>query len=287
MSSHDPDLSPLLPDDATLKLRRSALIEAIGPPGPRPTPPRRRRGPRLALGGVAALVVLATILIISAGGDQGSTAFAVEPQDGGGVTIKLYSAEDASGLEAALGDVGIRSHITWLPAGMACREPRFTPSTAPTAMGGEIGGFTVSGPGPAMTIGIMTPGQYRRLWRDHQSGKISAEEFHHSTGNVNLDPAGLRPDQSVVISGAPSPSPDREVIINGPTGPYKVDPEGGYEASFAIAEGPVEACSPVEVPDGGMLEATNRVIAEEAAQQGLKVTQSGATFKRPRTLNGR
>ena len=74
----------------------------------RPATAWRRRGPRLALGSGIALAAVAVALIVSAGGDNTSKAFAVEPQDGGGVTIKIYSLEDASGLEAALEDAGIR-----------------------------------------------------------------------------------------------------------------------------------------------------------------------------------
>jgi hypothetical protein len=274
-----PDLSPLLPDDATLKARRAELVDAVGSgaSGPQPTPSWRRRGPRLALGGGLALAAVAAALIVSAGSDKGSTAFAVEPQEGGGVTIKVYSPEDAAGLEAALAEAGIRSQVTWLSAGMTCSEPHFTPSTAKTAMGGNIGGMNMAGPGPAMTIGVMTSGQYRAISEEYRHGEVSADEFHNSTGNITLDPAELGPDQSVVISGAPGPSPDRSVIVNGPTGPYKVDPRGGYEASLGIAEGPVEPCEAVKAPAGGMLEEMNRVIEEEAAQHGAEAAASGAS----------
>jgi hypothetical protein len=240
-------------------------------------PARRWRAPRLALGSGVALAAVATALAVNAGSDDNSKAFAVEPQDGGGVTIKVNSPEDAPGLEAALEEAGIRSQVTWLPAGMTCREPRFKPSTVKTAMGGSIGGMTLAGPGPAMTIGVMTAEQYRKISGEYQRGEISADEFHHSTGNVTLDPTKLGPDQSVVISGAPGPSPDESVIVNGPTGPYTVDPEGGYEAHMAIAEGPVEPCESVKAPRGGSLEEMNRVIAEEAAERGAgaEATASG------------
>ena len=93
MTKPKPDLSPLLPDDTTLKARRSALVDAVSPggPGPQPATAWRRRGPRLALGGGVALAAVAAVLAINAGGDNTSKAFAVEPQEGGGVTIKIYS----------------------------------------------------------------------------------------------------------------------------------------------------------------------------------------------------
>jgi hypothetical protein len=233
-------------------------------------PAWRRRTPRLAFAGGAAVAALATVIAINAGSGSGSQAFAVETQDGGATTIQVNSPEDAPGLEAALEDAGIPAQVNWLPAGMTCREPRFESSTVKAVMGGTIGGATMAGPGAAMTIGVMTAEQYRRLSGEYRRGEISADEFHESTGNVTLDPTAFGPDQSVVISGAPGPSPDLDVVVNGPTAPYTVDPEGGYEASFAIAEGPVGACEPVKAPRGGSLEEMNRVIEEEAAERGIK-----------------
>ena len=236
MSTNKPDLSPLLPDDPTLKARRAALVDAVGSgvSSPPPMPSWRRRGPRLALGGGVALAAVAAALIVSAGGNNTPKAFAVEPQDGGGVIIKVYSAEDSTGLEGALGEAGIRSQVTWLPAGMTCREPHFTPSKAKTSLGGTIGGgsgIRVGGPGEAMKIGSMSAQQWSELVREHSRGEISDAEFQDSTATFSLDPTTFRPDQTVVVSGSPAP--------------YGGDPEGGYEAQLAIAEGPVEPCEAV------------------------------------------
>jgi hypothetical protein len=240
-------------------------------------PAWRRRAPRLAFAGGTAVAALATAIAINAGSGDGSKAFAVETQDGGGMTIRVNSPEDAPGLEAALEEAGIPSQINWLAAGMTCREPRFEPSTVETAMGGRIGGMTLAGPGAAMTIGVLTEDQYREISEQYRRGEISADEFHDSTGNVTLDPTAFGPDQSVVISGAPGPSPDLDVVINGPTAPYSVDPEGGYEASFAVAEGPVGQCEPVKAPPGGSLEEMNRAIEEEAAERGIKPINPAAS----------
>jgi hypothetical protein len=233
-----PDLSPLLPDEATLKARRATLVDAVSPGGPgrRPAAAGHRRGPRLALGAAVALGAVAVALIVSAGGGDSSKAFAIEPQQGGGVTIKVYSLEDASGLEGALADAGIPSQVSWLSAGTTCREPHYTPSEVKTPLGGTIGGFNGGGP-EAWTIGVMTTGQYRAERQQYARGEISAEEFFSSTGNVTLDPAEFRPNQSVVLSGSPAP--------------YDGDPEGGTIAKFGIAEGPVEPCEPVPALPSG------------------------------------
>jgi len=217
----------------------------------------RRRAPRLALGGAAVFTAAVAVLVIGSGGDNAPKAFAVEPQDGGGVTIRIYSAEDAAGLEGALADAGIPSQVTWLPAGKACREPHFTQSTAKTSMGGAIGGINMAGPGKAMTIGVMSPEQYRERAQEraqeYNGGEISESEAHDSIPNISLDPASFRPDQTVVISGS--------------RGAYEGDPEGGFEATLSIAEGQVEPCDPVKAPAGGPLEEVNRILEAESNQR--------------------
>jgi hypothetical protein len=224
------------------------------------TPIWRRRAPQLAGGAAAVFAAAAAVLVVNSGGGNTSRAFAVEQQDGGGVTIKVNSPEDSSGLEAVLAEAGIRSQVTWLPAGMACREPHFSSSRVKTALGGTIGGLVMGGPAPAMTISVMGSEQYRELRQAFAQGEISDDEFHGSTGNITLDPASFEPDQTVVISGS--------------RGPYAGDPEGGYEAQLAIAKGPVEPCDPVKIPGGGTLSAVNAVIESEADRAGADSTPS-------------
>jgi hypothetical protein len=237
------DLSPLLPDDATLRARRAALIDAVGPggPGSQPVTPRRRRGPRLVLGAAAALAAVAVALIVSAGGDGSSKAFAVEPQEGGGVTIKIYSLEDASGLEQALEEAGIKSQVTWLPAGKVCREPHYTPSTVHLPGGGSFGGMSMGGPGGPITIGVGSTRRSRQSVREsfqeYRRGEISQDEMRNLVPNVSLDPKAFGPGQSVVLSGAPVP--------------YGGDPKGGSITKLGVAEGPVEDCEQVPALPSG------------------------------------
>ncbi|HEX6782484.1 MAG TPA: hypothetical protein VF125_10705 [Solirubrobacterales bacterium] len=239
MNKPEPDLSPLLPDDAILKARRAALVDALSPGGQGPRPGRgwRRRGPRLALGAAAAVAAVAAALIVSAGGDNPPAAFAVEPQEGGGVRIEVYSLEDADGLEQALEDAGIRAQVTWLPPGEVCSEPHFTPSRVKLPGGGSLGSISGGGPG-AWTISVGSTQESRERFGEHTRGEISDQEYLDSTANFNLDPAAFRPDQSVVLWGSPRP-------FNG-------DPEGGHETHFAVAQGPVEPCNPVAAPAGSI-----------------------------------
>jgi hypothetical protein len=196
------------------------------------TPSWRRRAPRLALGAGVALAAIAIALIVSAGGDNASKAFAVEPQRGGGVRIKVYSLEDASGLEQALQDAGIKAQVTWLPAGKVCREPHYKPAVLHLPGGGSFGGGTMSGPG-GITIGIRSTKASRHSFRERTRGEISADEM----ANITLDPEAFHSDQSIVLSGTPVP--------------YNGDPEGGSITKMAVAEGPVEPCKLVPALPSG------------------------------------
>jgi len=212
----------------------AAAAEAAGAPAE--TSSWRRRAPRLAIGAGVALAAVAAALIVSAGGDNPSKAFAVEPQEGGGVRIKIYRLEDASGLEQALEDAGIQAQVTWLPAGTVCREPHYKPSILHPRGGGSFGGMTMGGPG-GITIGIGSAQQWRARLGEYRRGEISVEQYRNSTPNLSLDPKAFKPDQSVVISGTPAP--------------YNGDPEGGHITKMGIAEGPVEPCTPVPAPPSG------------------------------------
>ena len=196
------------------------------------TPSWRRRAPRLALGAGVVLAAIAVVLIVSAGGDNPSKAFAVKPQKGGGVTIKVYALEDASGLEQALEDAGIRAQVTWLPAGKVCREPHYKPAVLHLPGGGSFGGGTMGGPG-AITIGIRSTKASRESFHKRMRGEIPPDEM----ANITLDPEAFRPDQSIVLSGTPVP--------------YNGDPEGGSITKMAVAEGPVEPCKLVPALPSG------------------------------------
>ena len=194
--------------------------------------------PRLALGAAAALAVAVAVIVFNSGGDNTPRAFAVEPQHGGGVTIKIFSLEDAGGLERALEQAGIPAQVNWLPAGVTCRARRLTPSMVRTPMGGRMGGFEMGGRGPALTIGIMSRRQYREQMRAVRRGDLSTAEARESIPNISLDPESFSSDQVAVISGSPNP--------------YGGDPEGGFQAQFQVVKGPVEPCKPVPEPAGSI-----------------------------------
>lgn len=143
--------------------------------------------------------------------------------------IEVYSLEDASGLEDALEEAGIRAQVNWLPAGMTCREPHYTPSVVKLPGGGSIGSFEEGGPG-MLRISIGSTQRSREGVGKSRRGEIPDDE----RASFNLDPAAFRPDQSVILFGSPVP--------------FGGDPDGGFQARFQVAEGPVEPCHPLPAP---------------------------------------
>ncbi len=235
----DSNFEQRLLDELKAAVAERGAKQATASEGARPTP-AWRRAPRLALGAVAVLAAAVVVLVFNSGGDNPQRAFAVEPQAGGGVKIEIYSLEDASGLEGALEEAGIKSQVTWLPAGKVCREPHYTPSVVHPPGGGSFGEMTMGGPG-GITIGIgsakASTKASRESFEKHRRGEISDDEMRNSVADVNLDPKAFRPDQSVVLSGTPVP--------------YDGDPEGGSITKMGVAEGPVEPCELVPALPSG------------------------------------
>jgi len=211
-----------------------------------PATPSWRRGPRLALGGGVALAAVAAGLIVSAGGDNTPAAFAVEPQEGGGVNIEIYSLSDAAGVEAALEEAGVPSQVTYLATDMTCREPHFTPSQVemPNLPGGVVRPFTginLAGPVDPITIGIGTAQQQHELFDERAEDLRQGQQPATEPPDFIVDPSAFGPDQTLVIAGSPI----------GPDSPYSkaVDEfEGGAELKVRVAEGDVAPCEPVPVP---------------------------------------
>jgi len=232
---HDPDAKfeeRLLTRLKAVVAERGAAEAGTVAAGGGPARPGRRRSSRLALGAVPALVVAAIVLILSSGGDGTPRAFAVEPQAGGGVRIEIYRLEDATGLEKALEEAGIRAQVNWLPVGKTC-EPRFTPSSVKLPGGGTFSGFEAAGPG-SLAISIGSTRSWHESLGKHRRGEVSDEEI----ASFNLDPAAFSPDQSVILFGSPQP--------------FGGDPEGGFQARLQVAEGPVGPCEPLPAPAGSI-----------------------------------
>ena len=224
--------------------------------------PPWRRGPRLALGGGVALAAVAAALLVSAGGDDTPAAFAVETQPGGGVKIEIYDLADPAGVERALEEAGVRSQVTFLAEGMTCREPHYQPSMAllRTLAAGQPqpqpwAGFNYASADGPLTIAI----------GDYQQRKAMDEEIHEAVSRGDyasvdwpdfvVDPTGLRPDQTLIMSSSPAPADYREPAAGGGDQGRlevrRIGPPIDTVGQVRVAEGEVEACEPVPASSGG------------------------------------
>jgi hypothetical protein len=112
----------------------------------------RRLAPRLVFGGAAVAAVAAGVLAVSSGTGDTSSAFAVEPRGDGTVRVEISSLSDAQGLEKALEDAGVKADVSYLAAGMVCREPRFTPAEGKAEKGETSGSIRQTDSGVVFTI---------------------------------------------------------------------------------------------------------------------------------------
>lgn len=202
-------------EERALSLLKAEVAERGADEEGRPTiaPAWRRRGPRLALASAAVASIAAAALIVNAGGGDTPVAFAVEPQPEGMVSVEVNSLEDAKGLEAALEEVGIPASVNYLPAGMACREPRFRRVPWPEgARAISVARIVGHGPSPFASVGPL---------------------------RFLISRNAVEPGQALIITASPSTAGEGiEGIFN---------PGGQVE----LAEGAVAPCEPVPVAPGG------------------------------------
>ncbi len=222
--------------------------------------PAWRRGSRLALGGVT-LAALAAALIVSAGGDNTPAAFAVETQDGGGVKIEIYDLGDPEGVEQALEEAGIASQVTYLEAGMTCREPHYQPSMAMlrTLQGGQpqpwAGLNYESADGP-MTIAIGDYQQRREMDEEIREAVRQGDSSGADWPSFVVDPTGFRPDQTLIMSSAPTPQGYQQPVLPDNVDQGQIEshsvgwPQIDTVGQVRVAEGEVGPCEPIPASDG-------------------------------------
>ncbi|WP_433005567.1 hypothetical protein [Kribbella sp. CA-294648] len=82
---------------------------------------RRRLAVAVAAGGalVAGVAVAAPLV---GGGETASPAYAVTDAGNGKITVTIYRAEDADGLERRLAQAGLRAEVVYFPRGMHCER---------------------------------------------------------------------------------------------------------------------------------------------------------------------
>jgi hypothetical protein len=99
--------------------RLLAQLRDIVAAQPTPSSPRRQRRTgrtRLALAGAAVTAAVTAVAIVASSGDVTPSAYAVQSQPGGEVTVSINSLKDASGLESSLRAAGIPAIVSYVPA---------------------------------------------------------------------------------------------------------------------------------------------------------------------------
>ena len=173
-------------------------------------PPRIgvRRRAALIAAGVATFAVAATVGVPLVGGERAEAAYTVQGNDDGTVLIRIVRYEDADGLEAAIESYGVNAEVDYLPYGQICREPRFT--VEPTA---DLRAAVGAGDGDGLAI--------------------------------RFRPADYDADETLIIVHTPLTSDPASYPSAGLTLPSgEIRPR----THLALAEGPVAACEPVDLP---------------------------------------
>ncbi len=213
------------------------------------SPAARRWAPRLALGGGAVCAAAAAALIVTAGGGGTTSAYAVEPQANGDVSVEIHSLKDADGLEQALREAGVPADVNYLGTGMACREPRFQPVTATAPGGGDAAGGeevtssvgAASGGGTNFTISrnAVGPGETLVLTASPGPGG-SGDSLQMEVAAGDVAPCLAVPAPAGAPSGAPEDAPGG--AAEGPTtskvgGPGAGAGEKGFSTGGPAAGG--------------------------------------------------
>lgn len=201
----------------------------------------RRLAPRLVVGGTAVAAVAAAVLAVSSGTGDTSSAFAVEPQGDGEVRVEISSLSDAQGLEKALEEAGIKADVNYLAAGMACREPRFTPSGAGPERTKTSGSVKQTDSGVVFTItrdGI-DPGDTLLVTAspgpEGTGNMVGVQIAEGAVSACDPVPAGeaLPPGAVTQSSGAPGAQPPAGT----PGAPHTSGPQQGFSESGNGAKG--------------------------------------------------
>jgi len=222
-------------EDRLLHELRHVVAEGPTPAG---TPARRPRRRRLTLAGAGlGVAAAATLAVVLATGGDVSSAYAVESQPNGAVTVSIRSLSDAAGLQAKLRAVGVPAVVDYVPggpAGCAGPPPGLTPG------GGPVQG-TASAPAPAPGTAPTGPTKVEGVAMKVSAGgapESGLSQAPEAGGGPTLSPGGPLPGDAGVTSSK---------IAVGPDGAsFTIDPgtlEPGQQVYISTSTGAVTSIS--------------------------------------------
>jgi len=166
-------------------------------PAPAAAPARRSRRLRRPLFGVAVVAAGAAAIAVVAGtGSRTPSAYAVEPQANGAVTVTIHSLQDAAGLQRKLRAAGVPAVVDYAAGGVPC-----VAGATPPAGGayGSVERIRKAGDGTPPSTGAAPEGGAQQSFHT-QPGESGGPTFDgpaaggvpgaHVTSSVRVTPNG-------------------------------------------------------------------------------------------------
>jgi hypothetical protein len=189
---------------------------------PEPKAVEQRRAPRrrLALGGAVVAIGAATICvaIIASSGDVTPSAYAVEPQANGAVTVSIHTLSDASGLQRSLRAAGVPAVVDYAAGGgTGCVPPgpgvdtAGVPASGATSEGGTSSSGTANTGAGSHVAGAESAGTSVTAEPPTSSDPVAAADSARATvakdaqgGGVTftIDPGKIKQGETVYITTA-------------------------------------------------------------------------------------
>lgn len=159
---------------------------------PAPAAPARRAGSRrpLALAGAGLVAASAAAAVVTLAGGGTSSAWAIDSQPDGSVTVHISSLRDAGGLQDGLRNAGIPAVVTY---SSDC-APTSAPAPGDPEAGTSSGHFET---GPSLKQAAPTPSTKGGIAREKVTSSV------RTTGDgvtFSLDPGRINPGEKVYIT---------------------------------------------------------------------------------------
>jgi hypothetical protein len=175
-------------------------VVATRPAPPAPAPARRPQRARLGLAAAGVVAASVAVAVIATSGGVTPSAYAVESQPDGAVSVSIRSLDDADGLQRSLRAAGVPAVVDYVPSGSGgCTAPApagpaggpqggfMTHTETKGAGGGDLPSLSQSGPAPGHD-----PSR-------HQSSRTQIRETEDGV-TFTIDPGTLASGEKVYIT---------------------------------------------------------------------------------------
>ena len=158
--------------------------------------PRRLRRPLLGIGVVAAGAT--AIAIVAASGSRTPSAYAVQPQANGAVTVTIHSLKDAAGLQRKLRAAGVPAYVDYAAGGVPCVAGATPPAGGASGSVQSVHGAGDGTTPPPLPAGAAPQGGTQQRFHTEQSGSGGPTFDGRAAGGA--PPDGARATSSVKVT---------------------------------------------------------------------------------------